>query len=66
MDMTSTMGTWKALISCDQPPISEKRSRSPKVLNWFVQKSDVIWLLLGMPSKVVAGMSSFLPPWTMN
>jgi len=67
MDMTSTMGTARAALSWSNPPTSAKRSRSPKALNWAVQNSGVMELLsFGMPSKVEAGISIFLPSWTKN
>lgn len=66
MDMTRTMGTDRALLSCAYPPTSEKRSLSPKALNWLVQNPGVMELLSEMPASVGLGISIFLPPWTMN
>lgn len=45
MDITSTMGFCRAAFNCGNPPISEKRLRSPKALNWLSQNSGVMLLL---------------------
>ena len=66
MDMTRTMGTAKAALSCSKPPTSLKRFLSSKTSNWESQNSGVMALLAGRPSKVGAGISMFLPSWTKN
>jgi hypothetical protein len=67
MDMTRTMGIWRAALSWGNPPTSSKRLRSSKAVKAAEHSSGVMSAVAGAPSQAVgAGVSIFWPFWMKN